>query len=104
MRMIPSPLRGSILLLAMLAVAPAHAQVQERKLFDRIMRPDTTLESSEARKSFSGGGSFAGKSFSTRDHYSPRSFPMRTYATNPNREGSRNMTQALRLFDLRHQC
>jgi len=80
---------GIGVLLALLAFDPSWAQVQERKLFDRIMRPDTTMESPEATKRFSGADSFASKSFATREHYSSRSFPMRSYSTAPNREGSR---------------
>lgn len=59
--------RGLLIALVFLFVAHAQAQEQERKLLDRILKPDTTLQSSEQNKQFVvGGGEVMTKQAPTR--------------------------------------
>lgn len=58
--------RGLIIALVFLLVAQARAQEQERKLLDRILKPDTTLQSAEQNKQFIASGEVVTKKAPTR--------------------------------------
>jgi hypothetical protein len=47
-----------VALISMLFCAAASAQEQERKLIDRVLKPNTELQGSEQNKAFSGGKAF----------------------------------------------
>ena len=47
----------------------ARAQEQERKLVDRLLEPNTTLQNSQQNKQFAGAGAVTAKSASTRAFY-----------------------------------
>jgi hypothetical protein len=80
---------NALLLAALAAASTALAQEQERKLIDRIMKPDMTLESTVGRKSFGGGKDFAGRSFTSRGYYSSRTFSPRAFETRATRDTSK---------------
>ncbi len=55
-----------------IGISAAFAQDQERKLIDRVLKPDTSLENSAQNKKFTGGSSASfDKSVRTRSYYSP---------------------------------
>ena len=78
----------SVALLALAAFLPAAcAQVQEKKLSERIMNPDMTLEYSPQSKSFGGGkgyqdpkrGNAIVKDFYFTEKYSPKGFATKDF-------------------------
>lgn len=84
------PVRFVVLFSALLLCAHvSQAQQQERKLEDRIMRPDTTLGSREQNKSFgnyktfqsAGSDRAAVRDFYFTQKYSPKSYQTKDFAT-----------------------
>src|SRR5262245_37453796 len=66
-------MRAPLLLLFALTICPSHAwaQNQERKLIDRLLRPDMTLINPAQDKQFVGaGGTVANKKFAAKSFYS----------------------------------
>ncbi|MGI9113459.1 MAG: hypothetical protein DLM52_11010 [Chthoniobacterales bacterium] len=72
----------------------ARAQEQERKLVDRLLEPNTTLENPAQHKQFNGAGAVTAKSASTRAFYvsnhdlaktfaGTREFSTRSYSSRP---------------------
>jgi hypothetical protein len=63
-----------------IGISAATAQVQERKLIDRILKPNTTLANSAQNKKFTGArdASFD-KSFRSRSFYSPAKTAPKTF-------------------------
>jgi len=78
------------LILFLLASSLAHAQQQERKMEDRIMRPDMTLGAAEqnkgfgTQKSFSSSSSSSSKPFSFLPHFALKGFFSKTYSGSKN--------------------
>jgi len=71
-------------ILAFGAVAHAHAQEQERKLLDRVLKPDMTLQNKLQEKQFVGGGSVQVKPARTKSFLffkrkPEKEFPTGTY-------------------------
>ncbi len=58
----------------------AQAQEQERKLVDRLLEPNTTLENSAQHKQFNGAGAVTAKSASTRAYYVSNKELAKTFA------------------------
>ena len=52
-----------------LVALTARAQEQERKLVDRLLQPNTTLQNSQQHKQFNGAGAITARSASTRSFY-----------------------------------
>jgi hypothetical protein len=71
-----------LLILLLTAASAARAQEQERKLIDRIMRPDTALQATEQTRSFyQGKSSVQDKTASTKSFYSPNHVSLKEYNT-----------------------
>jgi hypothetical protein len=76
-----------------LSCAVASAQEQERKLIDRVLKPDMTLHNAAQDKSFGGGKSFqAGSNPYVKDFYFTQKFGPKTFAAGPFRD-SKNYWQ-----------
>lgn len=56
-------------LAVVMPVLMASAQEQERKLVDRLLKPDTALQNSEQGKKFTAGGSVEARSTSPKSFY-----------------------------------
>jgi hypothetical protein len=86
--------------LAILCALTAQAQQQERKLIDRIMKPDRTLASPMANKSFVRGASaFQGKQYSGKGSYEAKKFPSRSFRTRTPWYASRRPHSSDRQYD-----
>lgn len=78
-------LRAILLLTAALS---AHAQEQERKLIDRIMRPDTALQANEQTRGFyQGKSSVQDKTARTGTFYSPNRVQQKEFNTRAYHDG-----------------
>ena len=71
-------LATSVLFLA--AVSSLRAQDQERKLVDRLLRPDMTLQSSEQRKKFTADGTSINKKASAGTFYVEKKPDSKTFS------------------------
>lgn len=58
----------------------ARAQEQERKLVDRLLEPNTTLENSQQHKQFTGAGAVTARSAATRSFYVSNKELTKTFA------------------------
>jgi hypothetical protein len=76
-------MRPAFCLILLLAAAPAaSAQQQERKLEERIMKPDMTLQANEQSRAFyQGKSSVQDKTAGTKTFYSPNRVQMKEYNT-----------------------
>lgn len=72
-------------LLLLLPAGLLHAQQQEQKLIDRILKPDTTLASSFQNQTYYAGGAASGldisKGASIKDFYFVQKFSPKTFST-----------------------
>jgi hypothetical protein len=59
------------MILLLVAAESAHAQQQDRKLMDRLLKPDTTLVSPEQNKQFAFRGTTMTKTAPTKSFYVP---------------------------------
>ena len=62
-------------------VLSAQAQKQERKLIDRVLKPDLTLSHPMGKKSFANAPSFRGKQYSGKRGYLVKKFPSKSFRT-----------------------
>jgi hypothetical protein len=72
--------RLGLIIASFLIAATAWAQEQERKLVDRLLQPNMTLENSAQNKQFSGAGAVTAKSASTRSFYVSNTKLTKTFA------------------------
>ncbi len=80
MRFPPMPLLAAFA--CGIALAPAHAQEQERKLMDRIERPDMTRSFGADKKDFMGSKSFSGGGAAqVKDYSLLKNFRSKDYLT-----------------------
>jgi hypothetical protein len=70
---------GCVLTLAL--IASASAQEQERKLIDRILKPDMSLQNPVQQKQFTARGSTATKDAPTREFYVRERKPEKSFFT-----------------------
>ena len=56
----------------LLSIGIAHAQEQEKKMLDRLLRPNTTLDNSMQTKQFVAGGEVLTKKAPTKPFFVPR--------------------------------
>jgi hypothetical protein len=91
----------------LLAASSASAQQQERKLIDRLLKPDTTLASPDQNKRFALAGSTTTKTARTRPFFiagrarvkryrDTRNVPVKSFATTATRDAQRAADVAAR--------
>ena len=72
----------TVAFMALLAgVSAASAQEQERKLVDRILKPNMALANPAQNKKFVAAGSFVNKSASTKSFYAPEKARPKTFSS-----------------------
>lgn len=75
-------MRTTVAFLALLAgVSAASAQEQERKLVDRILKPNMALVNPAQNKKFVTAGSFVKKSAATKSFYTPEKARPKTFSS-----------------------
>ena len=81
-------MRSPVLILLLASCAALHAQVQERKLEERLLQPNRTLGSPMQNKAFNNGGGVGGvdtsknanvKEFNLFQKFSPKAFDTRQF-------------------------
>jgi hypothetical protein len=67
------------LLLSMLIISPLRAQEQEKKLVDRLLRPDMNMKNAAQGKNFAVDGAIVEREVSVKSFYVRESAPNREY-------------------------
>ena len=72
---------ASLICFAMLSLGNVNAQIQEKKLLDRLLKPDMSLQNSQQDKQFVAGGATLEKKARTRTFYVPERAPQKQFRT-----------------------
>lgn len=93
----------AFLLIALLAcsVSSAPAQEQERKLLDRILKPDTSLQNSAQGKQFVASGNVTAKQARTRTFYVGNLFRQKQFSGTTNYKAKAFSTESSRFTSKR---